>query len=154
MEELAAQFRQATDRYEAAQKDLKDMSNLNKVNTSFYHLISDKLLTIQLFNSLPLRLRAQILKSSLLVRLSRWNDFRRHIALRTKLQFAYHLTNRGYIGKLVFNHTASTLELKVRVPISVCISVFFPRLTRLACVCRSKQTTRRRRRAGTRTRAR
>ena len=32
VEELAAQFRQATDRYEAAQKDLKDMSNLKIVD--------------------------------------------------------------------------------------------------------------------------
>lgn len=79
------QLHLAKERYEAAERDIKSMSNLNKV-----------------------------LKQSLVVRLARWNEFRRHIALRTKLQFQYRLSNRGYYGKVLFDHTQGTLQLKVR----------------------------------------
>ncbi|TFK26865.1 P-loop containing nucleoside triphosphate hydrolase protein [Coprinopsis marcescibilis] len=54
------------------------------------------------------------LKASLVVRLARWQEFRRHIALRTKLIFQYHLSQRGYFGKVMFNHVAQTLMLKVQ----------------------------------------
>lgn len=55
----------------------------------------------------------QALKASLTVRLQKWQDFRRHIALRCKLVFAYHLSHRGYYGKVLFNHDKGTLILKV-----------------------------------------
>ena len=57
---------------------------------------------------------AQALKSSLVSRLARWQEFRRHIALRCKLVFCYHLSNRGYYGKVLFDHGVGTLQLKVR----------------------------------------
>jgi len=50
----------------------------------------------------------------LIKRYSRWNEFRRHIALRTKVVFQYHLSQRGYFGKLLFKHDSATLELKVQ----------------------------------------
>ncbi|KAF7981432.1 hypothetical protein HWV62_33431 [Athelia sp. TMB] len=52
--------------------------------------------------------------SSLMIRLARWQEFRRHIALRCKLVFQYHLSNRGYYGKVLFDHNAGTLQLKVQ----------------------------------------
>ncbi|KDQ21431.1 hypothetical protein BOTBODRAFT_168698 [Botryobasidium botryosum FD-172 SS1] len=54
------------------------------------------------------------LKSSLSWRMAKWHDFRRHIALRCKVQFTYHLSNRGYFGKVLFDHVAGTLNLKVQ----------------------------------------
>lgn len=53
------------------------------------------------------------LRNSLLVRLHRWQEFRRHIALRCRLIFSYHLSHRGYYGKVLFNHEAQTLSLRV-----------------------------------------
>ncbi|KAJ7643937.1 P-loop containing nucleoside triphosphate hydrolase protein [Roridomyces roridus] len=54
------------------------------------------------------------LKKSLSVRLSKWQEFRRHIALRCKLVFGYHLSQRGYYGKVMFDHDKGTLQLKVQ----------------------------------------
>jgi hypothetical protein len=56
---------------------------------------------------------AQALKKSLLLRLERWEEFRRFIALRTKIIFQYHLSQRGYYGKVLFDHQKQTLNLKV-----------------------------------------
>jgi structural maintenance of chromosomes protein 6 len=61
-----------------------------------------------------LRDTIQKLRRSVLVRLARWQEFRRHIALRTKLIFQYHLANRGYYGKILFDHHNLTLNLKVQ----------------------------------------
>ncbi|KAL4080728.1 P-loop containing nucleoside triphosphate hydrolase protein [Scleroderma citrinum] len=54
------------------------------------------------------------LKRSLVMRLDKWHEFRRHIALRCKLVFQYHLSNRGYFGKVLFDHVNQTLQLKVQ----------------------------------------
>ncbi|KIK94054.1 hypothetical protein PAXRUDRAFT_478960 [Paxillus rubicundulus Ve08.2h10] len=54
------------------------------------------------------------LKKSLLLRLDRWHEFRRHIALRCKLVFQCHLSERGYYGKVLFDHVNQTLQLKVQ----------------------------------------
>ncbi|KAG2155901.1 P-loop containing nucleoside triphosphate hydrolase protein [Suillus bovinus] len=54
------------------------------------------------------------LKRSLVIRLNRWQEFRRHIALRCKVVFQYHLSNRGYFGKILFDHANQTLQLKVQ----------------------------------------
>ncbi|KAI6129762.1 hypothetical protein EDD16DRAFT_1689974 [Pisolithus croceorrhizus] len=54
------------------------------------------------------------IKKSLVLRLDRWHEFRRHIALRCKLVFQYHLSNRGYYGKVLFDHVNQTLQLKVQ----------------------------------------
>ncbi|TDL27481.1 hypothetical protein BD410DRAFT_422895 [Rickenella mellea] len=85
VEDLQLALLRATTNYETAQKDLKEMVQLNNM-----------------------------LKRSLQQRLGRWYDFRRHIALRTKLQFTYHLSVRGYFGKVLFDHTNETLQLKVQ----------------------------------------
>ena len=55
-----------------------------------------------------------MLKQSLTLRIQRWHDFRRHIALRTKLMFQHNLANRGYFGKVLFDHEKQKLELKVQ----------------------------------------
>ncbi|KAI5122964.1 hypothetical protein M0805_006843 [Coniferiporia weirii] len=85
IEELEQALIDAKQNYKNTEKELKDMTNLNKV-----------------------------LKQSVVFRLNRWHDFRRHIALRTKLQFQYHLANRAYFGKVLFDHDKQRLELKVQ----------------------------------------
>jgi len=85
VEEMVQEVNKAKGNLEKVEKELKQMSALNKV-----------------------------LKASLLVRLARWQDFRRHIALRCKHVFQYHLSNRGYYGKILFNHDKGTLDIRVQ----------------------------------------
>ncbi|KIY70905.1 P-loop containing nucleoside triphosphate hydrolase protein [Cylindrobasidium torrendii FP15055 ss-10] len=54
------------------------------------------------------------LQAALHDRLQRWHEFRRHIALRCKFAFMYNLSHRGYFGRVMFDHTAKKLDLKVR----------------------------------------
>ncbi|GBE83226.1 Structural maintenance of chromosomes protein [Sparassis crispa] len=70
---------------ETAKKDLKNMLSLNRA-----------------------------LRRSVKVRLAKWHEFRRHIALRCKVYFSYHLSNRGYYGKVLFDHVNGSLQLKVQ----------------------------------------
>ncbi|KAJ7244992.1 P-loop containing nucleoside triphosphate hydrolase protein [Mycena haematopus] len=85
VEEMTVEKNKAQDKLEKAENDLKQMASLNKA-----------------------------LKASLIVRLLRWQEFRRHIALRCKLVFGYHLSNRGYFGKVLFDHEKGTLQLRVK----------------------------------------
>ncbi|KAI0632483.1 hypothetical protein C8Q77DRAFT_927990 [Trametes polyzona] len=87
-EEIANDLARKKASLEAAQSELKALNSLNNA-----------------------------LKRSVKKRLARWHEFRRHIALRCKVYFAYHLSNRGYFGKVLFNHIAGTLDLKVRPPV-------------------------------------
>lgn len=61
----------------------------------------------------------QRLRVSVQLRLVKWHEFRRHIALRTKLIFQFHLAQRGFYGKVLFDHHAESLKLKVRLLILV-----------------------------------
>ncbi|KAI8978840.1 P-loop containing nucleoside triphosphate hydrolase protein [Trametes punicea] len=70
-------------------------------------------------NTAKMELRAlnslnRALRKSVKVRLARWHEFRRHIALRCKVYFAYHLSNRGYFGKVLFDHVNGKLDLRVQ----------------------------------------
>ncbi|KAI0084778.1 P-loop containing nucleoside triphosphate hydrolase protein [Irpex rosettiformis] len=85
VEQMAAEVNKRQAALDAAKKDLKLMMQLNKS-----------------------------LRKSINVRLTRWHEFRRHIALRCKLYFGYHLSNRGYNGKVLFDHILGTLQLKVQ----------------------------------------
>ncbi|KAI9509233.1 hypothetical protein F5148DRAFT_978695, partial [Russula earlei] len=85
VEEMAVEVNKARAALETAQRDLKSMASLNRA-----------------------------LKQSLRLRLEKWHDFRRHIAFRCKVVFQYHLSNRGYFGKVLFNHHDGTLQLKVQ----------------------------------------
>ncbi|KAI0304378.1 P-loop containing nucleoside triphosphate hydrolase protein [Multifurca ochricompacta] len=85
VEEMAVEVNKARAALETAQKDLKSMASLNRA-----------------------------LKQSLRLRLEKWHDFRRHIAFRCKVVFQYHLSNRGYFGKVLFNHHDGTLQLRVQ----------------------------------------
>ncbi|KAJ6508481.1 hypothetical protein C8R45DRAFT_444577 [Mycena sanguinolenta] len=82
---MTVEMNKAKEKLDKAENDLKQMTSLNKA-----------------------------LKASLIVRLSRWQEFRRHIALRCKLVFGYHLSNRGYFGKVLFDHDKGTLQLRVK----------------------------------------
>lgn len=44
----------------------------------------------------------------------RWQEFRLHIALRTKIIFQFNLANRGFYGKVLFDHAKEELHLKVQ----------------------------------------
>lgn len=57
----------------------------------------------------------QKLRDSLITRYSRWECFRQHIALRTKVVFQYHLSQRGYFGKLLFDHSSDNPQLALKV---------------------------------------
>ncbi|KAL6303900.1 hypothetical protein BKA93DRAFT_826310 [Sparassis latifolia] len=70
---------------ETAKKDLRNMVSLNRA-----------------------------LRRSVQFRIDRWHEFRRHIALRCKAYFSYHLSNRGYYDKILFDHVKGYLELKVQ----------------------------------------
>ncbi|KAF8625965.1 hypothetical protein AX17_006690 [Amanita inopinata Kibby_2008] len=85
VEEMTIEVNKAKARLEAVESELKQMSVLNRA-----------------------------LKRSLTTRLARWQEFRRHIALRCKLVFQYNLSHRGYFGKVLFNHEIQTLQLKVQ----------------------------------------
>ncbi|KAH9990809.1 P-loop containing nucleoside triphosphate hydrolase protein [Russula vinacea] len=85
VEEMTAEVTKARTALETAQRDLKSMASLNRA-----------------------------LKQSLRLRLEKWHDFRRHIAFRCKVVFQYHLSNRGYFGKVLFNHHDGTLQLRVQ----------------------------------------
>lgn len=74
-------------------------------------------------------LNVQALKTSLKIRLNKWYDFRRHIAFRCKVVFQFHLSNRGYYGKVMFNHTDQTLQLKV----SILVPCLWSRLAQALC---------------------
>ncbi|KAG2009547.1 hypothetical protein CC2G_012466 [Coprinopsis cinerea AmutBmut pab1-1] len=85
IDELAAQLAKDKDTLEKAQNDLQGLYDLNNA-----------------------------LKSSMEARTHRWHEFRRHIALRTKLIFQYNLSRRGYYGKVIFKHSDQTLQLRVQ----------------------------------------
>ncbi|KAF7288674.1 p-loop containing nucleoside triphosphate hydrolase protein [Mycena chlorophos] len=85
VEDMTVEVNKAKDRLDKAQNDLSQMSALNRA-----------------------------LKDSLTSRLARWQEFRRHIALRCKIVFSLHLSQRGYYGKVMFDHEKETLQLKVQ----------------------------------------
>ena len=84
IEEIAEELQKKKAALDTAKKELKALMSLNRA-----------------------------LKKSVKSRLARWHEFRRHIALRCKIYFQYHLSNRGYFGKVIFDHVAGTLQLKV-----------------------------------------
>jgi len=84
VEEMAKEVNKTRDQLESADKVLKHMAQLNKA-----------------------------LKMSLITHLAKWQEFWRHIALRCKLVFAFHLSQRGYYRKMLFNHDVQTLMLWV-----------------------------------------
>lgn len=84
VETLLEELNRAKEKYEAVERDWRQMLQLNR-----------------------------ILRASLNVRFSRWQEFRRHIALRCKYIFQYHLSQRGFFGKVLFDHSKQTLQLKV-----------------------------------------
>ncbi|GAA5883202.1 hypothetical protein JCM16303_007304 [Sporobolomyces ruberrimus] len=47
-------------------------------------------------------------------RTAKWTDFRAHICHRAKMQFGFYLSNRGYHGKLKFDHDRTQLHLAVQ----------------------------------------
>ncbi|KXN81796.1 Structural maintenance of chromosomes protein 6 [Leucoagaricus sp. SymC.cos] len=85
LEELEERLLRAKQQYDETRTDIRAVTTLNKR-----------------------------LEKSLIKRYARWEGFRRHIALRTKVVFQYHLSQRGYFGKLLFDHEKRQLVLKVQ----------------------------------------
>ncbi|KAG8887197.1 Structural maintenance of chromosomes protein 6 [Tulasnella sp. 332] len=54
----------------------------------------------------------KMLKMALHKRMEKWHQFRRAIALRAKVQFQFR--RRNYTGKIIFDHGAATLTLRVQ----------------------------------------
>ncbi|KAJ7146573.1 hypothetical protein C8R44DRAFT_599053, partial [Mycena epipterygia] len=96
VEDMTIEVGTAQRRFEEAENDLRQLYSLNKA-----------------------------LKKSLIVRNARLQEFRRHISLRCKHVFQYYLSNRGYFGKLLFDHKKQTLQFTVRHSLSttlVCLT--------------------------------
>lgn len=102
VEELTIQVNKAKAKLDLVERDLKSMALLNKACSRFPLAL--------FFNT---NVEPQTLRHSLFIRLSKWQEFRRHIALRCKLVFQYNLSHRGYFGKVLFDHANCTLQLKV-----------------------------------------
>ncbi|PFH51262.1 hypothetical protein AMATHDRAFT_59575 [Amanita thiersii Skay4041] len=85
VEEMVIEVNRAKAKLEAIERELKQMASLNRA-----------------------------LKKSLTLRLARWQEFRRHIALRCKLIFQFNMSHRGYFGKILFDHERQSLQLKVQ----------------------------------------
>ncbi|KAF9523413.1 hypothetical protein CPB83DRAFT_690784 [Crepidotus variabilis] len=85
VEDMAREFNKAKEAYERADQEVRQMISLNKA-----------------------------LRKSIVTRISRWHEFRRHIALRCKHVFQFHLSHRGYYGKIIFDHQAGSLQLRVQ----------------------------------------
>ncbi|KAG0150161.1 hypothetical protein CROQUDRAFT_104465 [Cronartium quercuum f. sp. fusiforme G11] len=60
-----------------------------------------------------LRAAIKILRHALQLRKNKWHQFRAHITVRAKMKFINHLSNRGYTGKLNFDHLHQRLEVQV-----------------------------------------
>ncbi|EGG00382.1 uncharacterized protein MELLADRAFT_118060 [Melampsora larici-populina 98AG31] len=54
-----------------------------------------------------------LLKHALKLRKNKWLQFRCHISVRARMKFINHLNNRGYTGKLNFDHHHQKLEVHV-----------------------------------------
>ncbi|KKA29293.1 hypothetical protein TD95_002504 [Thielaviopsis punctulata] len=54
-----------------------------------------------------------LMRTSLTDRIERWRYFQRHLSARTRVNFQYLLTERGFRGKMVIDHRAKVLALQV-----------------------------------------
>ncbi|KZV84401.1 P-loop containing nucleoside triphosphate hydrolase protein, partial [Exidia glandulosa HHB12029] len=54
------------------------------------------------------------LGNALELRKEKWQSFRTQIAIRCKYQFQFHLMNRGFFGKILFDHLNYKLSLRVQ----------------------------------------
>ena len=85
IEAVTAEYHKALDALELAKQDINDMNTFIRE-----------------------------LKKALDLRTQKWLQFRKHIAMRAKYQFMFHLSNRGYYGTINFNHTERRLDLMVQ----------------------------------------
>ncbi|KAJ2492563.1 Structural maintenance of chromosomes protein 6 [Coemansia sp. RSA 2050] len=56
----------------------------------------------------------KMLKTAHHLRMNKWMQFRDSMTMRTKMHFITHLSQRGYTGKLEFDHTQRTLVPKIQ----------------------------------------
>ncbi|TIC45393.1 P-loop containing nucleoside triphosphate hydrolase protein [Wallemia mellicola] len=85
IEAVTTEYHKALDAVESAQRDINDMN-----------------------------IFIRELKKALDLRTQKWLQFRKHIAMRAKYQFMFHLSSRGYYGTIHFNHGERRLDLMVQ----------------------------------------
>jgi structural maintenance of chromosomes protein 6 len=71
----------------------------------------------------------EAMKQTILMRMDRWRKFQRHITARSRANFLYLLSERGFRGKLMIDHRSRTLNLNIE-----------PDETRKSAVGRSTKT--------------
>lgn len=102
IEDTTIEVNKAKAAYDNAKKEIHSMANLNKASVG------------RLVVPAPCSYWFQMLRRSLQNRTIRWQEFRLHIALRTKIIFQHNLANRGFFGKVDFDHSGEQLHLKVQ----------------------------------------
>ncbi|KII83350.1 hypothetical protein PLICRDRAFT_47231 [Plicaturopsis crispa FD-325 SS-3] len=83
--ELHAELRKARETHEKATKEYRGLLKLTKA-----------------------------LRASLVCRWARWTDFRAYCSMSCKIFFQYHLSARGYYGRIDMDHEEHTLKIKVQ----------------------------------------
>ncbi|KAK4055617.1 Structural maintenance of chromosomes protein 6 [Microbotryomycetes sp. JL201] len=56
----------------------------------------------------------QLIWNAYNTRIERWTDFRTYLSSRAKVQFLFYLSQRGFVGKLAFDHSKMKLDLRVQ----------------------------------------
>ncbi|KAM0788856.1 hypothetical protein ACM66B_002941 [Microbotryomycetes sp. NB124-2] len=56
----------------------------------------------------------QLILNAYNTRIERWTDFRLYLSNRAKNQFLFYLSQRGFVGKLSFDHVKMKLDLRVQ----------------------------------------
>ena len=86
MEEVIGEMNRTKAAAEKVKKDFKAMKQLNDVRKTFSAFF------FRLGSQASFQ---QALKNSLHWRMAKWHEFRRHIALRCKVQFQYHVCSEA-----------------------------------------------------------
>ncbi|KAG8838849.1 Structural maintenance of chromosomes protein 6 [Serendipita sp. 411] len=84
-EEIEEELTRATTNYEKAKSDFTQLHNL-----------------------------ITMMRRSMAIRQSRWQEFRKFMSLRCKLCFQYYLAERGFFGQIQLDHDKKTLALSVQ----------------------------------------
>lgn len=100
-EEVTRRWSEAQKKYLSAKKEVRDAKRLSNVSDE-QGLIMHAVLTM-----------LQLLMQTLAERHRRWGLFRGYISMRTRINFSYLLTERNFRGRIEFDHSEKTLDLKI-----------------------------------------
>ncbi|KAL5597043.1 hypothetical protein BROUX41_006290 [Berkeleyomyces rouxiae] len=109
MENLTAKFK-------SLQHQLRELES--KLGGSAEEIVENERLAMErlkegekLFEEL--KLTQEALENTLVDRIKRWRFFQRHLSARTRVNFSYLLSERGFRGKMIINHKDKLLALQV-----------------------------------------